>query len=87
MPDWVRASALGKLVPADLLGSLVGRPELDTYGRKVRWVKCQMEHSWGTLQARAVVGGSKKDAGGGTIMNELAKADGDDAAPGLSPQV
>ena len=87
MPDWVRVSALEKLVPADLLGSLVGRPELDTYGRKVHWVKCQMEHSRGTLQARAVVGGSKKDAGGDTIMNELAKADGDDAAPGLSPQV
>jgi hypothetical protein len=87
MPDWVRVSALEKLVPADLLGSLVGRPELDTYGRKVHWVKCQMEHSRGMLKARAVVGGSKKDAGGDTIMNELAKADGDDAAPGLSPQV
>ena len=37
MPDWVRISALEKLVPTDLLGSLVGRPELDTYGKKVHW--------------------------------------------------
>ena len=46
-----------------------------------------MEHSRGALQARAVAGGSRKDASGDAIMNELAKADGEDAAPGVSPQV
>ena len=83
MPDWVRTSALEKLVPADLLTTLVGRPELDSYGQKLRWVKCQMEHSRGALQARAVAGGSKKDA---MQVDELAKADGEDAAPGLASQ-
>ncbi len=52
-PDWVKTSALEKLVPMDLLSVLVGRPELDTYARKLHWARCQMEHAHGASQARA----------------------------------
>ena len=79
-PDWIRVCALEKLVPADLLSTLVSRPELDTYGKKLHWVKSQMEHSRGVVQARAVSGtpAGKKDAGGDAIMGEMRA---EDAAP------
>jgi hypothetical protein len=60
-PDWVKTSALEKLVPLDLLSVLVGRPELDTYARKLHWVRCQMEHARGASQARAVSGLKEKE--------------------------
>ena len=53
-PDWIRVSALEKIVPTDLLSTLVGRPELDSYSKKIHWIKCQMEHSRGVVQARAL---------------------------------
>ena len=34
-PDWLRESALEKLVPLEWLSVLIGRPELDTYARKL----------------------------------------------------
>ena len=34
-PDWIRVSALEKIVPTDLLSTLVGRPELDSYSKKI----------------------------------------------------
>ena len=77
-PDWVRISALEKILPADLLNTLVSRPELDTYAKKRHWVKCQMEHARGSLQAQVMsgpaVGKGKRDAGGDIVMGEVVKA-------------
>ena len=35
-PDWIRVCALEKLVPSDMLVTLIGRSELDTYSKKVQ---------------------------------------------------
>ena len=52
MPDWVRATALDKLVPDSLLTQIVGRPELSDYTAKLQWVRAQMEHAHGFCQAQ-----------------------------------
>lgn len=39
-PDWLRTSAIEKLVPNELLSVLVSRPELDTHQAKLHWVGC-----------------------------------------------
>ncbi len=41
IPDWVRAQALDKLVPDELLHTIVGRPELAEYSPKLAWVKAR----------------------------------------------
>ena len=56
IPDWVRAQALDKLVPDELLHTIVGRPELAEYSPKLAWVKAQMEHARGATQVQHVGG-------------------------------
>ena len=64
MPEWMCSSALEKLLPAGMLDTLVGRPEVATYADKLRWVKSQMEHTRGVVQAKAAAAahhGGRKD--------------------------
>ena len=68
LPEWLRSAALEKLLPAPLLGTLVARPELATYGARVAWVKTQMEHARGLAQASAYGPGTGKDAAGDVLM-------------------
>ena len=71
LPEWMRNSAFEKLLPAQLLNTLISRPELDTYSQRLVWVKTQMEHARGTAQATAFGPGSGKDASGDVYMNSV----------------
>ena len=70
-PEWVRAAALEKMLPAELLRVLVSRPELDSYAAKLSWVKTQMEHARGSAQAMALVERGSKDTSGDVFMGAL----------------
>ncbi len=78
LPEWMRCSALEKLLPAQLLGTLVARPELSTYSARLAWVKTQMEHARGLAQAAAYGPGTGKDSSGDVYMNSL------EAPPGMA---
>jgi hypothetical protein len=69
VPDWVKSQALDKLVPQDLLTTIIGRPELSDYAAKLNWVKVQMEHAKGASQATFVAGGQQRAGGGGKDMD------------------
>ncbi len=56
IPDWVRAQALDKLAPDELLRTIVGSPELAECSAKLAWVKAQTEHARGAAQAQHVGG-------------------------------
>jgi hypothetical protein len=56
VPDWIRAQALEKIVPEDMLRTIIGRPELAEYSAKYTWVRSQMEHARGATQAGWVSG-------------------------------
>ena len=73
MPEWMRRAALEKLVPTEMLTTLISRPELDTYSTRVHWVKAQMEHQRGSSQARAVTGhaAGRRDPGGDVVMQAV----------------
>jgi hypothetical protein len=71
LPEWLRSAALEKLLPAQLLGTLIARPELSSYAVRLAWVKTQMEHARGLAQATAYGPGSGKDAGGDVNMGSL----------------
>ena len=74
-PEWVRIGALEKIVPMDLLRTLIGRPELVTYIRELHWAECELVHVRGSLQALVLEGTwrtpHKKDAGGGVMLGEV----------------
>jgi hypothetical protein len=76
VPEWLRSAALEKLLPAQLLATLVARPELSTYDARLSWVKTQMEHTRGLQQAAAYSPGAGKDASGDVHMNSVAPAAG-----------
>ena len=74
---------LEKLLPLDLLRTLVSRPELDSFQSRLTWTKSQMEHARGSAQALALAGGSPgKDASGDVLMGAVA---GGGAAAGREP--
>jgi hypothetical protein len=76
LEDWVKSAALEKLLPLELLRIMIARPELDSYGTRLTWVRSQMEHSRGSAQMLALTGGGRgKDAAGDTIMGALLKAE------------
>ncbi len=78
-PEWLRSAALEKLLPAQLLTTLVARPELATYSARLAWVKTQMEHARGLAQATAYGPGVGKDASGDVYMNSV------EGPPGIAP--
>jgi hypothetical protein len=78
LPEWLRSAALEKLLPAQLLSTLVARPELATYATRLAWVKTQMEHARGLAQATAYGPGTGKDASGDVYMNSV------EAPPGFA---
>ena len=48
VPDWLKSTALEKLVPKELLDSIVGRPtELDTYPKRLAYAQAHMAHARG----------------------------------------
>ena len=47
----LRALALDRLIPDDMLKIAVGRPELTTYSAKLTWVRAQMEHAKSAARA------------------------------------
>ena len=71
LPDWLKSAALEKLVPSELLQVMISRPELDSYVRRLQWIKAQMEYARGTNQALAYSGHSQKDKSGDVLMGEL----------------
>jgi hypothetical protein len=74
LPEWMRRSALEKLLPTQLLNTLIARSELKTYSVRLAWVKTQMEHSRGVAQAAAYGPGTGKDASGDVYMNSVEAA-------------
>lgn len=54
VPEWLRASALDKLVPTKLLEAIVARPDLSNYSAKLAWIQAQMAHERGEAQALAL---------------------------------
>jgi hypothetical protein len=73
VPEWVKSAALEKLLPVDLLRTLISRPELDSLASRLAWVRSQMEHARGSAQMLALAGGGRgKDAGGDVLMGALA---------------
>ena len=55
--EWVKASAILKLLPKDLEAQVVARPELQTYTQRLSWIKAQLAHQRATSPAQAVVVG------------------------------
>jgi hypothetical protein len=91
LPDWMRNVALEKLLPAQLLNTLVSRSELVGFSVRLAWVKTQMEHARGIAQAAAYGPGTGKDASGDVYMNSVepaaAAADSDGLAWALANAV
>ena len=72
VPEWVKSAALEKLLPLELLRTLISRPELDSLSTRLAWVRSQMEHARGSAQMLALAGGGRgKDAGGDVLMGAL----------------
>ena len=44
LPGWLMANSLEKLLPDEMLKTVVGRPELADYAPKLSWVRAQMEY-------------------------------------------
>jgi hypothetical protein len=70
VPDWVKAQALDKLIPQDLLNTVVSRPELSDYVPKMKWVKAQMEHARGATLASQVSNKGGKDMEVGAVLRQ-----------------
>ena len=68
----MKSAALEKLLPLELLRTLISRPELDSLAARLAWVRSQMEHARGSAQMLALAGGGRgKDAGGDVLMGAL----------------
>ena len=53
----MRDLSILKLVPKELEAQIVARPELDTFERRLSWIKAQLAHQRATSQAQAVAEG------------------------------
>ncbi len=84
LPEWMRNVALEKLLPAQLLSTLVSRSELVGYSVRLAWVKTQMEHARGIAQAAAYGPGTGKDASGDVYMNSVEAAAAAEPSDGLA---
>lgn len=72
VPEWVKSAALEKLLPMELLRTLISRPELDSLAARLAWVRSQMEHARGSAQMLALAGGGRgKDAVGDVLMGAM----------------
>ncbi len=74
LPEWMRNTSLEKLLPTPLLSTLVARSELKEYPVRLAWVKTQMEHTRGVMQAAAFGPGKGKDASGDVYMSSVEAA-------------
>ena len=85
LPDWIKATSLEKLIPSDMLKTVIGRPELAGYGAKMAWVRAQMEHA--KSQSRAEHYGDRgktKDQQGDVDMVNNFEATSEDEDPTLA---
>ncbi len=87
LPEWMRNTALEKLLPVQLLSTLVARSELREYSARLAWVKAQMEHSRGVAQAAAYGPGTGKDKDGDVYMNSVEAEPSDGLAWALANAV
>ncbi len=89
LPPWMRNSALEKIIPAQLLSTMVAHSEVQGYEVRLAWVKTQMEHARGVAQAAEYgPSGTGKDASGDVYMNSVeAHADDGGLAWALSNAV
>ncbi len=75
LPEWMRNSALEKIIPTQLLATMVARSEVQGYSVRLAWVKTQMEHARGVAQAAEYgPSGTGKDASGDVYMNSVEAA-------------
>ncbi len=74
LPEWMRNTSLEKLLPTQLLNTLIARSELKEYSVRLAWVKTQMEHTRGVQQAAAYGPGVGKDASGDVYMSSVEAA-------------
>jgi hypothetical protein len=74
LPEWLRKTSLEKLLPTQLLSTLVSRSDLKGYAVRLAWVKSQMEHTRGVQQAAAWGPGTGKDKDGDVYMNSVEAA-------------
>jgi hypothetical protein len=68
IPDRITVQAQEKLVPDDMMHTIIGRPELAVFAAKLSFVRRQMEHVRGITQAAWVNGKGNKEKGGGQDM-------------------
>jgi hypothetical protein len=54
LPDWLMANSLEKLLPDEMLKTVVGRPELADYAPKMAWVRAQMEYAKSNARAHHI---------------------------------
>jgi hypothetical protein len=54
LPDWLMANSLEKLLPDEMLKTIVGRMELADYAPKMAWVRAQMEYAKSNARANHI---------------------------------
>jgi hypothetical protein len=74
LPEWMRNLSLEKLIPVQLLNTLISRTDIVGYPTRLAWVRAQMEHARGVSQAAAYAPGPGKDASGDVYMNSVEAA-------------
>ena len=87
VPEWMKSTALEKLVPKELLEAIVGRPtELNSYEKRLAFVKAQMGHARGVSQAKQLASShGRKEKDGDVHMGALsAEASEEPTAPSPS---
>ena len=81
-PDVFKAAPLDKMVPVEMLKTIIGRQDLVDFGPKLAWIEAQMEHERGASQSQAAAGGKHWD--GDVDMSSL-KGKGDGKGKGEWP--
>jgi hypothetical protein len=84
LPEWMRNLSLEKLIPAQLLNTLISRTDIVGYPMRLAWVRAQMEHARGVSQAAAYAPGPGKDASGDVYMNSVEAAATEPSDGGLA---
>ena len=54
LPDWLMANSLEKMLPDEMLKTIVGRLELADYAPKMAWVRAQMEYAKSNARANHI---------------------------------
>ena len=57
VPEWVKTSAILRLLPKELEAQVVARPELQSYDQRLSWIKAQLAHQRAIAQAQSLAVG------------------------------